>query len=211
MVAQLALGEAFGGEPVDDAEGVAELVVEERALHAARQRRGDVGGFLADLVPGVGNDARRRVVTQVDHDDGLAGAGVAVEAVEVGHLLKLALQPVGEELGRVRHRGTRPEGGDDHGLDGEGRILVAAEAGVAHDAADQGQQHQEEHQRPLAERPGGEVEAAVGGRCMRAHRAAPSSAPPKATFCPGRSLLTPAVTTWSPSASPEATITCAEP
>ena len=44
MVAQLALGEAFGGEPVDDAEGVAELVVEERALHAARQRRGDVGG-----------------------------------------------------------------------------------------------------------------------------------------------------------------------
>ncbi len=58
VVAQLAEREAVGGEGVDDAEGVAEIVVEERADNAGRQRPAHVADVLAHLIPNV-RDLRR--------------------------------------------------------------------------------------------------------------------------------------------------------
>ena len=53
VVAQLAEREAVGRERVDDAVGVAEIVVEERADDAGRKRLPDVADVLAHLVPDV--------------------------------------------------------------------------------------------------------------------------------------------------------------
>ena len=55
IVAKLAMGEAVGGEAVDDPEGVAELVVEARPDDARGQRVADVADALADVIPDVGN------------------------------------------------------------------------------------------------------------------------------------------------------------
>ena len=62
-VARLARREAVVGDAVDDAEDVAELVVEEGPDHALRQRHLDVADLLADLVPDVLDlVARRRLL-----------------------------------------------------------------------------------------------------------------------------------------------------
>ena len=52
-VARLARREAVIGDAVDDAEDVAELVIEEGPDHAVRERRLYVADLLADLVPDV--------------------------------------------------------------------------------------------------------------------------------------------------------------
>ena len=53
IVAQLAVREPVGRERVDDAEDVAELVIEARPQDALRQCRLYVGDLLADLIPDV--------------------------------------------------------------------------------------------------------------------------------------------------------------
>ena len=53
VVPQLPVGEAVRGEAVDDAVGVAELVVEAGADDSLRQRVADVAHLLAHLVPDV--------------------------------------------------------------------------------------------------------------------------------------------------------------
>ena len=53
VVAQFAMGEAVGGEAVDQAEGVAEIVVEARSDDAGGQRAADVADVLAHLIPDV--------------------------------------------------------------------------------------------------------------------------------------------------------------
>ena len=54
-VLELAVAEAVADERVDVRVRVAELVVEERALDARRQRVADVADLLAHLVPGLGH------------------------------------------------------------------------------------------------------------------------------------------------------------
>ena len=128
VVAQLAMGEAVRREAVDDAEGVAELVVEARADDALRQGVPDVADVLADLVPDVRDLALpwrspfRLTKIVVD-----AGARVAAQIVEVRRLLQLALEPLGDLLERVLDGGARPCRLHHHGLDDEGRVFVAAE------------------------------------------------------------------------------------
>ena len=56
---QIAVAEAVAGDRVDVGVRVAELVVEERALDAGRQRVADVADLLAHLVLEVGNRRRR--------------------------------------------------------------------------------------------------------------------------------------------------------
>ena len=67
-VACLARGEAVIGDAVDDAEDVAELVVEEGPDHALRQRRSYVADLLADLVPDVVEVALGRRLLEVDEN-----------------------------------------------------------------------------------------------------------------------------------------------
>ena len=101
VVPQLAVGEPVRGEAVDDAVGVAELVVEAGADDALRQRVADVADLLAHLVPDVRHLSRRRRVLQIDEDRGLARGRVALQVVEVRRLLQLALEAVGDLLERV--------------------------------------------------------------------------------------------------------------
>ena len=74
IVAQLAMGEAVGGEAVDDPERVAELVVEARPDDARRQRVADIADALAHVIPDVGNLPGGRAALQIDEDRRDAGA-----------------------------------------------------------------------------------------------------------------------------------------
>ena len=87
VVAQLALGEAVGGEAVDDAEHVAEVVVEERPQHALRQGVADVADAVAHLLPDFGDVLGREGAVEIDVDRHHAGAGDRAQSVEAGGLL----------------------------------------------------------------------------------------------------------------------------
>ena len=121
------MGEAVGGEAVDDAEGVAEIVVEARPDDAGRQRVADVADALADVIPDVGNFSGGRAALQVDEDRRDAGAREAAQEVELRRLLQLALEPLGDLLERVLDGRARPGGLHHHRLDDEGRVFAAAE------------------------------------------------------------------------------------
>ena len=190
-VAQLGHGKPFGGEAVDDPESIAEFIVEDRADHALRQKRGQIAHLLAHLIPDIRHHGGRRVIAQVDEDHRLAGAGIAVQPVQMRGLLQLVLQPVGDKVHHVRARSAGPIGRHDHGLDGEGRVLVARQVHVAEGSGHQRRDHQKDHERPVGQRPGRQVELCGAGHCAASHRV---------TSWPGRSLLTPAVTTMSPAA-----------
>src|SRR5436190_3982479 len=192
----LCIGEAVRLEGPDQAVGVAVLVVEVRPDHALRQACADVADLLAHLVPKVGHLGGRNVVAQRDIDHRLAGLGVALDVVEVGQLLQLGLELVGDLLLHLARGGARPGGRDDHLLDGEGWVLAAAEVEIGEDAGRRQHQHEEQRQRAVLERERREVGAA------RAHGRAPTCS--GLTFCPCSSLCTPAVATISPSCTPEA-------
>jgi CBS domain-containing protein len=78
IVAQLRVVVAVAGECVDVAEGVAEFVVEERALHAGRQGVANVADLLAHLVEHLGHARRRQRI--LEHHEHLRFAGARVAA-----------------------------------------------------------------------------------------------------------------------------------
>jgi hypothetical protein len=100
-VAQLGVREAVAGDRVEIAEGIAELVVEERALHALRQRVLDIAELLAHLVPGLRHGAGQRVLAQADRDLRDTGLGVAGRVVDLGHFLQLLLELVRHLFGHL--------------------------------------------------------------------------------------------------------------
>src|SRR5271166_6658005 len=189
IVPQLPMREPVRGKAVDDAESVAELIVETRADDALRHFVADVVDFLANLVSDVRHLSRARRIFQVDEDRGLARGRVALQVVQVRRLLELALETVGDLLDRVADRCARPSDLHDHGLDGEVRILAAPEPEVGSDARHHDDEHEIDHERTMADRPFGEVEV---------HQTAPR----RRTFWPGRNVCTPAVTTSSPVSRP---------
>ena len=173
IIAQLAVGEAVGGEAVNQAEGVAEVVVEAGSDHAGRQRAADIADVLAHLVPDVRHLRGAGRAFQIDEDRREARGGVAAQEVEAPGLLQLALDPFGDLLQRVVHGRAGPGGLDDHGAEGEGRILRPAKVEKRGDAGERRRDHQEDDERAMLERPIGEIESA--------HEVAPSSR----TFWPG--------------------------
>jgi hypothetical protein len=125
IVAEFPMREAVGGEAVDQAECVAEVVVEAGSDDAGRQRAADVADVLAHLIPDVRHFRGFGRALEVDEDRRPAGDGVAAQKVETWRLLELALEPFGHLLQGVVHTCARPSGLDDHGAEGEGRILGA--------------------------------------------------------------------------------------
>ena len=128
IVAQFAMREAVAGEAVDDAERVAEIVVEARAR---RCRPAACGGCRRCSC---GRDTRcpapacavalpfrltKMVVTPALRE--------AAQEIEMRRFLQLALEPLGDLLQRLFDGRARPGGLHDHGLDDEGRVLAAAE------------------------------------------------------------------------------------
>src|SRR5271165_4898008 len=196
IVPELTMSEPIGGKAVDDAVGVAELVVEAGADDALRQVVADVVDLLAHLIPDVRHLSRARRIFKIHEDRSLARGRVALQVVEVRRLLELALEPVGDLLERVADRGAGPPDLHHHGLDGEVGILAAAEPEVGPDARHDDDEHEIDHERTMPDRPFGEVEV---------HQTAPR----RRTFWPGRSACTPAVTTTSPASRPWAITTVA--
>ncbi len=147
VVAQFAEREAVGGERVDDAERVAEVVVQERPEHALRQRAAHVADVLADLVPDVRDRRGRRRLLEVDEDRRLAGGRVAADRAQVAGLLQRALEALGDLLQRLLDRRAGPRRRHDHGADGDRRIFAAPEAHERQRAGDDRDDHQEDDER----------------------------------------------------------------
>ena len=158
VVAQLTERKSVGRKGIDDPIDVAELVVEERPLHPRRQFGLDVGDLVADQNPGRADLGPAHVLIEVDEDRRLSGRRVAVGVIEVAKLLELALDPVGHLVDHLVDSGARPVGLDDHGLDGERRVFLAAKPLIRQDPADQRSKHQVPHERAVLERPFGQVE-----------------------------------------------------
>ncbi len=161
VIAQFALVEPIGGEAVDDAIGIAELVVEAGADDAGRQRVTHVADALAHVVPDVRHLAGRRRALQVDEDRGLARAGVAAQEIQVRGFLQRALQPLGHLLQRVVDRGTGPCRLHHHRLDDEGGVLVAAKAVEGRQPRQDGRDHQIDDEGAVPQRPLRDIEAHV--------------------------------------------------
>ena len=198
VVAQLAECEAVGGKRVDDAVGVAEIVVEERADDAGGKRTANITDVLAHLVPDVGHLGRRRRLLEIDEDRRLPGRCVAAHRIEMVRFLELALEALGDLQQRFLDSRAGPGRRDDHRPEREHRVLAAAQSQKRQRACDHGDDHQEENQRALAERPFGKIGA---DHCLVSS---------KRTFWPGRRACTPAVTTTSPEFKPDATTTLAK-
>ena len=159
IVLQLGVAEAFAGEGVEDAVGIAELVVEKRADHTRRQRMLDVSYFLPHFVPEVRNLPRRNVLTRRDEDLRFSRPRVAPEIVEIGQLLDLFLEAVGHLLLDLFCGGAGVERLHYHYAKRKFGILALTEAQVREDAA-QYQHHEHEPDEGLMpQRPFGEVEA----------------------------------------------------
>src|SRR5215471_20439311 len=122
------MGEPVGDETVDDAEGIAELVVEAGSHHAGRQGMAHVSDTLADMIPNVRHVSRRRAALQIDEDRGRAGASEAAQEVEAWGLLERLFEAVCYLIERLIKRCPRPARLHHHGAEGKRRILVAAEA-----------------------------------------------------------------------------------
>jgi hypothetical protein len=110
LLLQLLVAEAVARQRVDRAVDVAELVVEERPLHAGRQGAAHVADLLAHRVPDLLHLLRRRRVLHLEDDQRLARLGVAADLVGVRHLLQRLLELVGHLLGDLLRRGAGPTG-----------------------------------------------------------------------------------------------------
>ena len=193
IVAELALGQAVGGEGVDVAEDVAEAVVEGRPDNAVGELAADVADHVADLHPGGGHGGGVGGVLEVDVDRCLAWHGQAAGKVEALELLELLFDAVGHLAEGVLDRRAGPPRLDQHRLDGEGRVFLAAEVQVGERAGEGEGDHEVPDQRAFAQRPFGEVEA------LASQARAPSV---NRTAWPGSRLCTPAVTTRVPGSIP---------
>ena len=158
IVPELPVGESIRGEAVDNAVGIAELVVEAGADNSLRQCAADVAHLLANLVPDVRHLRRRRRVLEVDENRGLACGRVALQVVQAGRLLERAFDAVGDLFEGIFDRGTGPGCLHHHGLHSEVRILAAPEPDVGPNAREGDHQHKIGHQRAMPDRPFGKIE-----------------------------------------------------
>ena len=162
VIAELRVVVAFAGQRVDVAERIAEFIVEERPDRAGRQCVADVADFLAHLIEHVGHF--RGVDRILDHHEHVrfAGTRIAAQEIQFGDFLQLLLDLVGYLQTDFVRRRARPLRLHHHHLEGERRIFGLAESGVRPDA-DQRQHHDEiAQQRPVVQRPLGQVESRHG-------------------------------------------------
>ncbi|MNI35852.1 hypothetical protein D3C73_898890 [compost metagenome] len=218
VVMQLRGCKAVAVQRVDVGVDVAEFVVEERALHALRQRGLDVAHFLADLVPLVGHRVGGRRVFHGVEDQRFTGPRIAAQEVRIGGFLQLLADAVGYLFLHLLRRGARPQGLDDHHAEREGRVFGLGQLGVRQHAKQRDQRNQENHQRLVAQRPGRQIEFAfvvvLAGVIARflgagAHDAKSSGCKGATgrTFSPAVTVCTPCQTTRSPACTPLDSVT----
>lgn len=190
IVPEFAPCEAVRREAVNDAERVAELVVEERPERSWRQGVPHVADTLANLIPRVGNLGGGSASFEIDEDRGDARCRHASEEVEMRRLLQCPLETLRHLIERVVDRGSGPNRVDHHGLDDEGRVFGPAQPVIGEDARRDGDDHEIDDHRAVVECPLRQVQAR--------HEPDPSIR----TFWSGRRAWTPAVTNTSPTSNP---------
>ncbi len=153
VVVELAIGEAVGGQRIDGAVHIAEIIVEVRSTHAGRQRRRDIAHLLAHRVPELLRILGRRGVGQLEGDERLAGLGIAADLPGVWHFLQRLFDLVGHLARHLLGGRAGPERLHHHRAEGEGRVFVLTELGIGEDAAEQQRHQQEAGQRLMLERP----------------------------------------------------------
>ena len=126
--------EAIRSECVNDAIGLAELVVEERADNALRKVLPDVADLLADLIPDVGHIPAQHGAFEGDENRGCAGNGIAADVVEARGFLELLLYPICDLLERVGDVGAGPQHLNHHGLDRKIGVFIAAQSQIGQSA-----------------------------------------------------------------------------
>ena len=119
---------AVGREHVENRIDVAILVIDRRPDQSGRKIVLDVADLLAQLIEQLRHVAGRRVVLESDLHRRECRLVVGRHLVEVGKLLKLLLDRIGDLRLHLGGRRARPHGGDDHDLDGERRIFRASQA-----------------------------------------------------------------------------------
>jgi hypothetical protein len=125
---QLGVVGAVARHHVEDRIHVAELVVDVRADKIARQIGAEIGELLAQLIEELRHLARGGVVAEAHIHGREAGLRVGDHLVEVGQLLQPLLDAVRHLILHLLRGRAGPNGGDDHVLDREARVLAPAEA-----------------------------------------------------------------------------------
>ena len=147
------MGEAVRRKAIDDAEDIAEIVIEERSHDALRQGVADIAHTVANFLPDVSDVFGRESAVKVDIDRNDARPCDRSQRIEPGRFLEPALKPVGQLVLRLVHAGAGPDGGDQHRLDREGGVFIAAEADEGKDAGNDCNQHQIDRERARPDRP----------------------------------------------------------
>ena len=153
IILQLAKAKTVGGKAIDDAECIAELVIEARPHHTLRQGIADVADLFAHLIPDVGHFGGRSRTFQIDKNRRLPGIGVAADVIKIGNFLQLTFDPFRHLLQGVGNGGSRPLGLDHHGFNGKSRIFVAAQPEIRANSGDEYGHHGIGDQRSMPDRP----------------------------------------------------------
>src|SRR5271166_4651589 len=143
------MGEPVSSEAVNDSVRIAELVVKAGTDDAVRQCATDIADALAHVIPDVGHLAPPGRLFKVDEDGRESGTGVAANIVQVGRLLKLALESLSDLLNGISQGRSGPGGLNDHRLDRESRVLVAAQTIVSHQSRNNCRDHEINNKRAV--------------------------------------------------------------
>lgn len=116
-----------------------------------------VTDLLADLVPGFRNLLLRGVVLEQNGDQGLAGARLRAQYVDPGDFLQALFDPFGDLQLHFVRSSARPQCTHHHRLEGEVRILGAAELEIRKHTTEHQHDDQIGNQRAVAKRPFGQI------------------------------------------------------
>ena len=198
---QLRIVGAVAGHHVEDGIDVGEFVVDDGAEQTGRQLALHVGQLLAQQIEQIRHVLRRRRILEGDLHRREGRLRIGLHLLEVGQFLQLLLDGIGDLGLHFGGGGARPDRRDVDHLDGEERILGAAEPLIGEEAGDAERDDQEQDQRGMADRPGRKIEA-LHRTLLQSTRDQNDSDETTRTFWAGSSFCTPSATTLAPSSTP---------
>ena len=169
---------------VDRAIDVVKAIVVVRPIDAVRQLALLVLAEIAHVAPRLADLRLVHVIGEVDVDDGLARARLAVDVIEPRRVLELLFELIRDLVLHFVSRRAGPGRRNDHLADRELRVFHAAELVVAENATDGRDDDEVPDERLGLEGDFGEIPHFVR------------------TSCPSRRVWTPAVTIVVPAATP---------
>ena len=149
---------AVAGHHIENGIDVAEFVVDGGAEQAGGQLALHVHELLAQHIEQVGHVLGRGRILEGDLHRRKRRFRIGLHLLEIRQFLQLLLDGIGDLGLHFRSGGARPDRGDIDHLDGEERVLGAAELLIGEEAGGAERDHQEQDQRRVADRPAREIE-----------------------------------------------------